>query len=157
MLEDLSYFKKIFEKNNYEFTIQKQLILDVIIKSPIHLNAREIYEKVKDKNIGLATVYRALKTFKKLGIIKEINVDGVGYYEMKMFSKRPLHIHFKCLNCGKTLDINSSKIDIEYVKLNNRIEEENNIEIYDMDIMFYGLCNVCREELKCQDQLNSEE
>ncbi|SEF63459.1 Fe2+ or Zn2+ uptake regulation protein [Caloramator fervidus] len=153
---DISYFKRMFEKNNYKFTKQKQLILDVIIKSPVHLSAKEIYEKVKDKNIGLATVYRTLKLFKKLGIIKEINVSGVSYYEMKMFSKNPLHIHFKCLNCGKTIDINS-KISVEYVKLNNRLEEENNIEIHDMDMMLYGLCNICREELKCQGQLNLEE
>lgn len=76
---------------------------------------------------------------------------------MKIFSKKPLHIHFKCFRCNSIIDIDSKDVDVEYIKLNKKIEEENNIDIYDSNILFIGLCNKCREELKCQDQLSSEE
>ncbi|KOA20153.1 ferric uptake regulation protein [Clostridium homopropionicum DSM 5847] len=157
MKKDLMPFKKILEKNGYEFTVQKQKILKIILDSSIHLQAKEIYEKVKEANIGLATVYRALKIFKRLGIVKEININGTSYYEMKIFSGKPLHIHFKCIKCNSIIDIDSRSLNFDYLKLNKKIEEENNLEIYDSNIMFIGLCNKCRGDLKWQDQQNLEE
>ncbi len=79
------------------------------------------------------------------------------YYKMKIFSGKPLHIHFKCYKCNSIIDIDSQNLNFDYLKLNKRIEEESNVEIYDSDIMFIGLCSKCREDLKCQDQQNLEE
>ncbi|HAR85687.1 MAG TPA: transcriptional repressor [Clostridium sp.] len=157
MNNDLIPIKKLLRKNGYKFTLGKRIILEVILKSDIHLNAKEIYEKTKEKNIGLATIYRALKVFNELGIVKEINVNGINYYEMKIFSGKPLHIHFKCYKCNSIIDIDSQNLNFDYLKLNKRIEEESNVEIYDSDIMFIGLCSKCREDLKCQDQQSLEE
>lgn len=77
MNDDLIPFRELLKRNSYEFTIQKKLILRTILDNKTHLNAKEIYEKVKDKNIGLATVYRALKVFNELGIVKEININRI--------------------------------------------------------------------------------
>lgn len=145
MNNNLMYFKKILEKKGYEFTLQKKIILKTIVDSKTHLNAKQIYEKIRDKNIGNATVYRALKVFKELGIVKEINVNGVNYYEMKIFSGKPLHIHFKCYKCNSIIDIESEKLNLNYLKLSKQIEIENNLEICDSDIMFVGLCSKCKE------------
>ena len=152
MNNDLIPFRKLLERNNYKFTMQKQIVLRTILDNKTHLNGKEIYEKIKEKNIGLATVYRALKVFNELGIIKEININGVNYYEMKIFSGKPLHIHFKCSKCGSIIDIDSQNLNFDYLKLNKKIEIENNLEIYDSNIMFIGLCSKCREKLKWQDQ-----
>lgn len=154
---DLIPFKKIIERNGNKFTLQRQIILKVIMESKEHLNAKDIYDKIKSKNIGLATVYRNLREFHELGIVKEININGISYYEMKIFSKKPLHIHLKCYNCDNIIDIDSQGLNLEYLKLNKKIEEKNNIEIYDMDIMFIGLCSECKEDEKWQGQQNLEE
>lgn len=76
---------------------------------------------------------------------------------MKIFSGKPLHIHFKCYKCNSIIDIDSHNLNSDYLKLNRKIEIDNNLEIYDSNIMFIGLCSNCREELKCQDQQNAEE
>lgn len=157
MNNDLIPYQKLLRKNGYKFSLGKRIILEVILKSNIHLNAKEIYEKTKEYNIGLATIYRALKVFNELGIVKEINDNGISYYEMKIFSGKPLHIHFKCYKCNSIIDIDSQNLNFDYLKLNKRIEEESNVEIYDSDIMFLGVCKKCREDLKCQDQQNLEE
>ena len=145
MNDDLTPFRKLLKRNGYEFTNQKKLILRTILDNKTHLNAKEIYEKIKEKNIGLATVYRALKVFNKLGIVKEISINRISYYEMKIFSGKPLHIHFKCYKCNSIIDIDSKSLNVDYIKLNKKIETENNLEIYDSDIMFKGLCSKCRE------------
>ena len=79
--------KKIIERNGFKFTKQRKLILEQLFVSDRHLTAEEIYEKLKDDNIGLATVYRNVRMFSNIGIIKEIIVDGVSHYELKIYSK----------------------------------------------------------------------
>lgn len=157
MDNNLTLFKKIVEENDYKFTFQKKIILKAIIESKNHLNAREIYEKINIKNIGLATVYRNLKVFQKLGIVKEIGIDGVNYYEMKMFSRNPFHVHLKCNRCGSIIDIDTKAFSLDYIKLNEKIEKSNSIEIFDTDIMFMGLCSKCKEDEKWQGLQDSEE
>lgn len=157
MDKQLSFYKTLIEKKGYRYTSQKQSILEAIIHSDTHLSVKEIFEKVKHKNIGLATVYRSLKVFEDLGIVKEIITNGKSYYEIKIFSGKPLHIHFKCHKCDRIIDINDYTLDLEYLKLNSKIETKNNLEIHDANFMLVGLCSNCREDEKCLDQPNSGE
>ena len=157
MKDDLIFFKKLLEKNGYKFTMGRSIVLKTILDSKTHLNVKEIYETIKEYQIGLATIYRAIKVFNKLGIVKEININGISYYEMKIFSGKPLHIHFKCFKCNSIIDLDSQSLNFDYLKLNKKVEEQNNIVIYDSNIMFEGLCSKCKEELKCQDQQSLEE
>lgn len=145
MDKDLTFYKKMFEKNGYKFTTQKRLILLEIISANIHLSVKEIYEKVKENNVSFATVYRSIKLFTELGITKEISIDNVSYYEKKIFSSKPLHIHFKCSKCNSVIDIDNKNLIIEYIKLNKKVEQENNLEVNDADIMLIGLCCKCKE------------
>lgn len=62
-------------------------------------------------------MYRSLKLFNELGIIKEISIDN------------------KSLN-------------LEYIKLNKKVEEDNNLEVNDIDIMLIGLCSKCKADNK---------
>ena len=146
MKDELSFYKNILDKNGYKFTTQKRLILNVIINSKTHLTAKEIYLGLKDSSIGMATVYRSLKLFGKLDIIKEISANNTSYYEKKIFSANPLHIHFKCSKCNSIIDIDDVDLNLEYIKLNSKVEKENNLEIHDMNIMLVGLCDKCKED-----------
>ncbi|PJI07534.1 MULTISPECIES: Fur family transcriptional regulator [Clostridium] len=144
--EEISYYRNILASNGCKFTIQKQIILQKLMKSSIHLNAQEIYEKIKYEDIGLATVYRTLKLFCKLGIIEEINIKNINYYEMKSYKNKNLYMHFKCSKCGKILDIDSKKLSLEKLKLKNVIEEEYDLSIHDVNIVFTGICSNCKSE-----------
>lgn len=146
MDKDLMYFKRIIENSGYKFTKQKQKVLKILIKSDIHLSVEEIYNFVKVESVGLATVYRSIKVFKELNIVKEINVKNINYYEMKIFSGKPLHIHFKCNECNSIIDIDSRSLNLDYLRLNNNMEKENYLIVFDTDIMLSGLCNKCRED-----------
>ena len=82
MEKDLIYIRNLIENKGYKFTTQKKYILSTLIESKNHLTAEEIYNIVKKHSIGIATVYRSLKVFKELNIVKEISIDGINYYEM---------------------------------------------------------------------------
>ena len=141
---ELQKIKSIIERENLKFTIQKQLILEALLSSKEHMTINELHEKLKVNNIGIATLYRNLDSFKNLGIITEINVEGKAYYEMKIFGRKPIHIHFKCTNCGKIMDIEDNKLYHEYLKL-NRLIEERDLLIYDSVVTFKGICSDCKK------------
>lgn len=128
--------------------MQKQMILLEIINSKTHLSVKEILERVKKNNVALATIYRSLKLFNELGITKEIIIDNINYYEMKIFNPKPLNIYFKCSRCNKVIDIDNKNLNLEYIKLNKKVEEENNLEVNAVDIMLIGLCSTCKMDKK---------
>ncbi|MCC9295117.1 Fur family transcriptional regulator [Clostridium sp. MT-14] len=147
MKDEFLLIKELLNKKNYKFTSQKKIVLEVLIESNTHQNIKEIYDRIKSHNkIGLATVYRTLKIFTRLGITKEININGISYYELKIYSRKPLHIHFKCIHCNDIIDIDDSNINLELIKLNNYIEKAKNIDIEDVNIVLSGICSKCREE-----------
>ena len=141
---ELQKIKSIIERENLKFTIQKQFILEALLSSKEHMTINELHDKLKVNNIGIATLYRNLDSFKNLGIITEINVEGKAYYEMKIFGRKPIHIHFKCTNCGKIMDIEDNKLYHEYLKL-NRLIEERDLLIYDSVVTFKGICSDCKK------------
>lgn len=142
--DDYYLIKKLIGENGYKLTAQRKLIIEQFFNSKKHLSVEELYMRLGDTNIGMATLYRNVNIFSSIGILKEIAKDGVNYYEPKIFSKKPLHIHFKCVKCGDLIDINERKVAIEYLKLNKTIEEMDELEIYDLDIMLSGICSKCR-------------
>jgi Fur family transcriptional regulator, ferric uptake regulator len=157
MNEEFLSIKRFIQKKGYKFTSQKRIILEELFKSEIHLTAHEIHDNIKNKNVGLATIYRAMNLFTKIGIVKEINVDGISYYELKMYSKKPLHVHFQCIKCNSIIDVDNNNTELKYLKLNKEIEVSENVEIFDANIMLIGLCSKCKEAHKCQGQPSADE
>lgn len=145
--KNLLWYREILSRNNIKNTKQKEKILLELMQSSSHLMAEEIYQRVKNDKIGIATVYRSLKLFERLGIVKEIPMDGVKYYELKIYSKKPLHIHFKCSNCNVIIDIDDADINLDYIKLNQKVEMKRELEVNDVNITLLGLCKKCKEDL----------
>lgn len=142
--ENYNLIIDLIEKNGYKLTNQRlQILLVFIINNQKHLSVEEVNDILKYKGIGISTVYRTTKLFSNLGILKEFKVDDTNYYELKMFAKKPLHIHFKCKKCGDIKDIVDKDIIFSYLKINNLIQEKYFVEIDDVDIMFCGLCDNC--------------
>lgn len=144
--ENLLWYREILSRNKIKNTRQKEKVLLELIQSKNHLMAEEIYQRLKNEKIGLATVYRSLRLFKNLGIVKEIPMDGVKYYELKIYSKKPLHIHFKCSSCNALTDIDYADINLDYIKLNQKVEIKMGLIVNDANITLLGLCKKCKEK-----------
>lgn len=142
--ESLLLIKDLIKDTGYRMTNQRSEILkEFIEKEGEHLSVEKIYNNLKYKGIGISTVYRNVNLFVNLEILKEFKVDDISYYELKMYARKPLHIHFKCKKCGDIKDIVDSEIIFKHLKTNNLIEEKHSIEINDVDIMYCGLCANC--------------
>jgi Fe2+ or Zn2+ uptake regulation protein len=129
MNEKMKLYKKIITGKNHRFTKQKELILKTMLQEERHHSARDIYEKVRSEGIGLATVYRVLKNFTELGIVKEITLHSENLYEIRIFSGKPLHIHFQERDTGRIIDIDDIDLVMEFVKLIKKVETRKGIDI----------------------------
>jgi len=71
-------FKEQLKERGLKITIQRQAVLDVIMRHEgQHLSTEEIYEMVKESHsdIGLATVYRTLLLLDRMELVYKLDLD----------------------------------------------------------------------------------
>ena len=118
-------------------TKKNQTLLQLIREYNGHLNAQEIYDmsKEKDLDISVASIYRILDSFEKKGYIKKIDVGKQSFvYDCNTYQ----HAHLVCDKCGKIVDV---KLDIEEA-INSALGKK--IDSYELCMHF--ICDECREE-----------
>ena len=73
--EKKSYILQELRKNGCRITNQRQLLIDIILQDECGC-CKEIYYQAikKDPTIGMATVYRMVKTLEETGLIKRKNL-----------------------------------------------------------------------------------
>ncbi len=80
-------------------TWQRGAILRAMEVARCHLTAEEIHRRIwrGPHPIGLATVYRALETFVREGLVEQVHI-GDGRVRYGLAAKH--HDHVVCLGCG---------------------------------------------------------
>lgn len=144
---DTSIYKKALQDSGYKLTKQRRDILMVMIEHhDKHLSCDDIYRYVleKNKDLGIATVYRTLQLFETLDIVYKINFDDrLSRYELNAGTEDHQHHHLICLECE---DVSEVKLDL-LEALENEIESSSNFTIVNHNVKFYGYCNNCRSRL----------
>ena len=125
---------------NNRQTRQKEAILSVIRGVGVHLSAEEIYDQVQQKEpgIGLATVYRNLKTLCDQQMIQKVTVDGYSFYD----GCSDPHDHFICDLCGKISDIPC----FEHRELDVFITKQVSGKVTRRISVYFGICEDCLRE-----------
>jgi Fur family ferric uptake transcriptional regulator len=129
------------KKTNLKSSHQRKEILKTFYNSEKHLTAEELYElcKTDSTNIGIATVYRALKLFCEIGICNEINIDnGITRYEI--VSDKHHHDHLICSKCGAFIEIVSPEIEA----IQESIARKYGFQLTNHRLNLYGMCPACR-------------
>ena len=115
----------------------RDAVLDVLRGTTTHPSADWIFEKVKETNpnIGIATVYRNLKTLLEQKEIFKIDVgDGVDHYDAQV---DVIHDHTYCTNCGAIGDIDA----ISASSLEKFAKNKFSVESY--SLVLFGKCENC--------------
>lgn len=135
----------LLKESNLRITPQRKAILEILYNCRgHHLEAENIYElhtaKENNKKIGLATVYRTLELFEKIGIVSRLSMENSSArYELVMYDKL-MHHHLICLKCGQ-LEGLDDRIAEEF---KNRILEDKGFEVADKSMKIYGYCSSCK-------------
>lgn len=97
-------FAEHLAKNGLRLTGQRRAILDLFLASDRHLSQEEIYQSLRAKGIGRATVFRTLKTLQDCGLAAPVvGRDGTPRFEINL--DRPHHDHLICVECGRIQEV----------------------------------------------------
>lgn len=114
----------------------REAVLEVLKGTITHPSADWIFEKVKESNpnIGIATVYRNLKTLLEQNEIFKVDVgDGLDHYDAQIAIK---HDHTYCTSCGAIGDVDA--ISAASLK---KIASNFSAESY--SLVLFGKCEKC--------------
>ncbi len=128
----------------YVLTPQRQLILELIRKSCGPIDVKKLYQLTskKDESVSLATIYRSLTLFKKVGLIDEHRLGKQGCcYELKQSLE---HQHMLCKGCGKVSDFESPLI----TELIKAIQDKQGFTIEKVELCLQGTCKECQDSNK---------
>ena len=133
-------FRKYLREKGLRNTRQREVILDAFLSGDKHITVEGLFNNIKMKNpeIGYATVHRNLSLLCECGLADEIKIGTKkARYEPKF--GREHHDHLICIKCGRFIEVNDSKIE----KLQDKLAEANDFVPVRHKLEIYGTCKEC--------------
>ena len=144
--EEFAKEKEIFldhiQKAGLRRTGQRDLILEIFLKTEEHLTSEDLYFLVhrEDPTVGHTTVYRTLKLFTEAGLAREVRFgDNKTYYEHHY--NHAHHDHMICTECGKVIEFFSQDIE----NLQDQMADQFGFRPTHHSLRMWGVCSDCQE------------
>lgn len=141
MTEEQEVFLAHIQKQGLKRTAQRDLILDVFLRTEEHLSSEDLYRLVhkEDSSVGQTTVYRTLKLLAEAGLAREVRFgDGLTHYEHNY--KHQHHDHMICSNCGKIIEFYSAELEA----IQDAMAARHKFEVEQHLLRIIGICADCR-------------
>lgn len=140
----------LLRKHNLKITPQRKDIFQILHDCRgHHLEIENIYELLavrggKVKKTGLATVYRTMELFEKIGLVSRLSMENSpARYELIIYDGLRHH-HLICLKCGQVQEIEDRLTE----DLKIQIFKDKEFQVADKPMKIYGYCSKCRKQLK---------
>ena len=143
--EEQEVFLRHIQKKGLKRTAQRDLILDVFLRTEAHLSNEDLYRLVKqeDPGVGQTTVYRTLKLLAEAGLAREVRFgDGRTHYEHQY--KHQHHDHMICSECGKIIEFFSAELEA----MQDAMAAKHRFQITQHLLRIIGICAECRRAAK---------
>lgn len=153
MSEEQKVFLDHIQKKGLKRTSQRDLILDVFLRTEDHLSSEDLYRLVQkeDANVGQTTVYRTLKLLSEAGLAREVRFgDGRTHYEHNY--KHQHHDHMICSSCGKIIEFFSAELEA----LQDAMAAKHKFEVQQHLLRIIGLCAECRRAKRDAEKQSRE-
>jgi len=117
-----------------------------------HISAEDIYLAVHKKypHVGLATVYRTLDLFERMGMVSKLQFgDGRNHYELaEEIAHQGHHHHLVCTNCKRVIDYDDFVVEEKKFlqKVEKTLSRKHRFHIAGHAIQFHGTCSRCAEQ-----------
>ena len=122
----------LLRQKGLKVTPQRLSILKLLYNGG-HYSGEQIYNELKktEPSISLSTVYNALNTLEKAGLLNSFEVNGINWYEIK----RELHVNVFCEDLNQIIDVN--------IDLDNLYKElkEKGLEIKSLNVVATAECS----------------
>jgi Fur family transcriptional regulator, ferric uptake regulator len=138
----LSDFKQLLKINALKFTIQREVILEMLYNSDEHLTPEGLHHLIQEKypelGTGIATVYRTLSLLEESDMVTSLSFGAQGKkYEL---GAKDHHDHLICTQCGTI----SEFVDDDIEEKQHKIAEEFGFKMEEHSMQIYGICRKCQ-------------
>lgn len=147
--EEFADEKKIFldhiQKSGLRRTSQRDLILEIFLRTEEHLTSEDLYWLVQkqDSAIGHTTVYRTLKLLIEAGLAREVRFgDGKTYYEHHYDHDH--HDHMICTECGRVIEFFSARLE----EMQDKMADKYSFLATHHSLRIWGICEECQKTAK---------
>ena len=143
MTEEQEVFLKHIQKQGLKRTAQRDLILDVFLRTEGHVSGEDLYRLVReqDPTLGQTTVYRTLRLLTEAGLAREVRFgDGRAHYEHQY--KHEHHDHMICSECGKIIEFYSPELEA----IQDAMAAKHKFELTSHLLRMIGICADCRRQ-----------
>ena len=128
-------------------TEQKEIVINYLKNNnEKHLSIQEIYSSLKD-DVGKTTIYRIINNLIDKGLVTKIPLENSQGFCYKYNSKNETcnkHYHLICEKCNHLYHFKSEEV----AKVSKEAEQNEDFEIDNNRIVFYGICKKCKKEHK---------
>lgn len=118
-------------------TRQRRAIREVVLTQGRPLSPMEILGLAQRQvpRLGLATVYRNLRTLLEEGFLREVHIAG----DAPRFEQAGTghHHHFYCFRCGRVYEIAGCRPEVNTLVPPGYVQDFH-------ELTFYGTCGTCR-------------
>lgn len=121
-----------------KLTPHQRRVLQVLFAAPREFSAQSLHQKLqkKEKRVGLATVYRALKVLQQQGKVQSRSLaNGESVYSITSAHRH----HLTCVNCGRSMPLSSCPVH----ELEKELSRSEKFQIFYHTLEFFGLCQNC--------------
>jgi Fur family transcriptional regulator, ferric uptake regulator len=143
MTEEQEVFLQHIQKQGLKRTGQRDLILDVFLRTEGHVSGEDLYRLVheQDSTVGQTTVYRTLRLLTEAGLAREVRFgDGRAHYEHNY--KHQHHDHMICSECGKIIEFYSPELEA----IQDKMAAKHKFELTSHLLRMIGVCASCRRQ-----------
>jgi Fur family ferric uptake transcriptional regulator len=143
-VEEKEIFLEHIQKAGLRKTAQRDLILEIFLRTEDHLTSEDLYWLVQkqDPSVGHTTVYRTLKLLTEAGLAREVRFgDNKTYYEHHFNHEH--HDHMICAECGKVIEFVSEEIEI----LQEQMADKFGFKLSHHSLRMWGTCSECQTKM----------
>ncbi len=129
----------LLKTKGLKVTPQRLAIFNVLCNTSCHPSAETIYNALQETHptMSLATVYKTLDSFKKNGLVQELNVGEDSFrYDVTINS----HPHLICVDCHEVSDMESKTLQ----NIREKVSAETKFKLLTEQLYFYGICPACQ-------------
>ena len=142
----LSDFKQLLKANGLKFTIQREVLLEMLYNSDEHLTPEALHHLIQEKhpelNTGIATVYRTLSLLEDSDMVTSLSFGAQGKkYEL---GAKDHHDHLICTECGTITEFVDDAIETRQ----QEIAKALGFKMQEHSIQIYGICKSCQDKPK---------
>jgi Fur family ferric uptake transcriptional regulator len=117
-------------------------LIDLIDEQHCCSSAADLHETLRGRgrNVGLASVYRALDSLLDAGLVQRVDVgDGIARFE-PVRDAHAHHHHLVCTGCGKVEPFSDDGLE----QAIERVQETSGYAVDTHDVVLHGACTGCR-------------